>query len=157
MTGFLGEYEVAMDTKGRFLMPAGFRKQLPEEGELRFVVSRGLESFLTLYTMQDWEQFTAKLSKLNELNTKAARVKRLLMGGATIVELDSAGRMLLPKSLQEYAGMKRISYSRRRVTKLKFGIKILITITSSNIAKGSVTWQTRYSEEVLWTLFNNND
>ncbi len=99
MTGFLGEYEVAMDTKGRFLMPAGFRKQLPEEGELRFVVSRGLESFLTLYTMQDWEQFTAKLSKLNELNTKAARVN--------IVELDSAGRMLLPKSLQEYAGMKK--------------------------------------------------
>lgn len=107
MTGFLGEYEVAMDTKGRFLMPAGFRKQLPEAGDLRFVVSRGLESFLTLYTMQDWEQFTAKLSKLNELNTKAARVKRLLMGGATIVELDSAGRMLLPKSLQEYAGMKK--------------------------------------------------
>lgn len=107
MTGFLGEYEVAMDAKGRFLMPSGFRKQLPEEGELRFVVSRGLENFLTLYTMPDWEQFTAKLSKLNELNTKAARVKRLLMGGATIVELDSAGRMLLPKSLQEYAGMKK--------------------------------------------------
>jgi MraZ protein len=107
MTGFLGEYEVAMDAKGRFLMPSGFRKQLPETEEMRFVVSRGLENFLTLYTMQDWDLFTAKLSKLNELNTKAARVKRLLQGGATIVELDAAGRMLLPKSLQEYAGMKK--------------------------------------------------
>lgn len=107
MTGFLGEYEVAMDAKGRFLMPSGFRKQLPEGEEMRFVVSRGLENFLTLYTMQDWDAFTAKLSKLNELNTKAARVKRLLQGGATIVELDAAGRMLLPKSLQEYAGMKK--------------------------------------------------
>jgi MraZ protein len=107
MTSLLGEYEVAMDAKGRFLMPSGFRKQLPEGAEMRFVVNRGLETCLTLYTLEGWGVLNEKLSKLNDFNTKVQRLKRVLMNGATIIELDSAGRMLLPKTLQEFAGLKK--------------------------------------------------
>lgn len=107
MTSFLGEYEVAMDAKGRFLLPAGFRKQLPEGGGERFVVNRGFEHCLTMYTMDSWNALSEKINRLNDFNPKVREFKRLFLNGATIVEVDSAGRVLLPKPLQEYAGMKK--------------------------------------------------
>jgi MraZ protein len=107
MTSLLGEYEVSMDAKGRFLIPSGFRKQLPEGEDTRFIISRGLNNIVTLYPEKSWEQFAAKLAKLNEFNTQASTLKRVLLGGATQVELDSAGRLLIPKPLQEFAGLKK--------------------------------------------------
>ena len=55
MIGFLGEYEATIDPKGRFLLPAGFKKQLGEESGNPFVISRGFEKCLTLYPMKSWE------------------------------------------------------------------------------------------------------
>lgn len=107
MTGFLGEYEVSIDAKGRFLMPSGFRKQLPESAAGQFVVNRGFENCLTLYPMENWQALSEKINKLNDFNPKVREFKRLFLNGATIVELDSAGRMLLPKPLMEYAGIKK--------------------------------------------------
>jgi len=107
MAVFIGEYEVAMDSKGRFMMPSGFRKQLPENAELKFVLNRGLEKCVTLYIMDDWNVISGKLMKLNDFNVKVQKVKRLLLNGANIVELDNAGRVLIPKSLQEFAGLKK--------------------------------------------------
>lgn len=105
---FLGEYEITLDAKGRFLLPAAFRKQLPEGAEAEgFVVSRGMEGCISFYTRAAWEAFSNKLMKLNEFNPKALRVKRVLLSGATPLELDSAGRVLLPKALQEYAQMQK--------------------------------------------------
>ena len=46
MSSFLGEYEVALDAKGRFLLPSGFRKQMPKGSEEKFVVKRGFENCL---------------------------------------------------------------------------------------------------------------
>ena len=103
MTSFLGEYEVAIDAKGRFLVPSGFRKQLAEGEAERFVVNRGFESCLTLYPMKVWEALSEKINKLNDFNAKARDFKRLFLNGATIVEMDSAGRLLLPKHSQEFA------------------------------------------------------
>jgi len=54
MTGFLGEYEATLDAKGRFLLPAGFKKQLPENGIEVFVINRGFEKCLSLYTPESW-------------------------------------------------------------------------------------------------------
>lgn len=107
MVSFLGEYEVAIDAKGRFLVPSGFRKQLPEGEGDRFVVNRGFESCLTLYPMSVWNALAEKINKLNDFNPKARDFKRLFLNGASIVELDSAGRILLPKPLQEFAGIKK--------------------------------------------------
>jgi MraZ protein len=107
MHTFLGEYEVAIDAKGRFLLPAGLRKQLPEGAGERFVINRGFENCLVLYTMDVWKVLSDKMNKLNDFNQKERAFKRLFLNGASIVELDSAGRMLLPKNLMEYAALSK--------------------------------------------------
>ncbi len=107
MTNFLGEYEVAIDAKGRFLLPSGFRKQLPESNGGNFVVNRGFEKCLTLYTTEVWNPIANKINKMNDLVPSVREFKRLFMNGATPLELDSADRLLLPKSLLEYAGIKK--------------------------------------------------
>lgn len=107
MSSFLGEYEVAVDAKGRFLLPSGFRKQMPKGGDEKFVVKRGFENCLTLYPVATWNKLAEKIGKLNDFNPKVREFKRLFLNGANIVEVDSAGRLLLPKPLQEYAGISK--------------------------------------------------
>jgi MraZ protein len=107
MAGFLGEYEVSLDSKNRFLVPSGFRKQLAEGEDNAFVISRGMGKMLSLYTKAAWEKFDAKLSSLNDFNPNVANFVRVMRGGATEVQLDSAGRMLVPKPLQVHAGLDK--------------------------------------------------
>src|SRR5258708_2967884 len=107
MLGFLGEYEVTVDAKGRFLLPVGFKKQLPAEGASQFVVSRGIEKCLSLYPLQSWEPIFSDISKLNDFDPKVREFRRYFLNGATNVELDSAGRLLIPKNLIEYAGLEK--------------------------------------------------
>ncbi len=104
--GFLGEYEATVDSKNRFLLPGGLKKQFPE-GENKFVVSRGFEKCLVLNPMKTWEALVDKLAKLNDFDPKVRHFKLILLGGATEVEMDSAGRLLLPPSLKEYAGLNK--------------------------------------------------
>jgi MraZ protein len=106
MNGFHGEYEATVDAKGRFLLPGGLRKQLPE-GEGRFILSRGFEKCLTLYPLKSWELIIVKISQLNDFDPKVRQFRRQFLGGATEVELDSAGRLLLPASLKEFAGLQK--------------------------------------------------
>jgi MraZ protein len=107
MTGFLGEYEATLDLKGRFLLPAGFKKQLPEEGSTVFVINRGFEKCLTLYPLKTWEPIFARISKLNDFDPKVREFRRYFLNGATHLELDSAGRLLIPANLKEYAGLEK--------------------------------------------------
>lgn len=106
MSGFHGEYEATVDAKGRFLLPGGLRKQLPE-GESRFILSRGFEKCLTLYPLKSWELIIVKISQLNDFDPKVRQFRRQFLGGATEVELDSAGRLLLPSSLKEFASLQK--------------------------------------------------
>ncbi len=106
MNGFHGEYEATVDAKGRFLLPGGLKKQLPE-GETRFILSRGFEKCLTLYPLKSWELIIAKISQLNDFDPKVRQFRRQFLGGATEVELDSANRMLLPPTLREFAGLAK--------------------------------------------------
>lgn len=106
MVHFLGEYEVTLDAKGRFLLPAGFKKQIPEQS-LRFIVNRGFEKCLTLYPMQSWEPMFAKISTLNDFDPKVRAFRRQFLGGATEVEADTAGRLLLPSTLRDFAGLAK--------------------------------------------------
>jgi MraZ protein len=80
------------------------RKQLPEV-ENRFILSRGFEKCLTLYPLKSWELIIAKISLLNDFDPKVRQFRRQFLGGATEVELDTAGRLLLPASLKEFAGL----------------------------------------------------
>ncbi len=107
MTGFLGEFEATLDAKGRFLLPAGFKKQLPEEETSRFVINRGFEKCLALYPMKTWEPLFAKITGLNEFDPKQREFRRAFLNGATYVEPDSAGRVLLPPNLKVYAELQK--------------------------------------------------
>lgn len=107
MANFIGEYELTIDAKGRFLLPAGFRKQLPEGADVQFVVSRGFEQCLNLYPMDEWNILSEKINKLNDFNPKVRDFKRLFLNGANIVESDAAGRLLLTKTLLEHAGITK--------------------------------------------------
>jgi MraZ protein len=75
MNGFHGEYEATVDAKGRFLIPGGLKKQLPE-GEGRFILSRGFEKCLTLYPLASWEKIVAKISQLNDFDPKVRQFRR---------------------------------------------------------------------------------
>ncbi|MBK7375264.1 MAG: division/cell wall cluster transcriptional repressor MraZ [Ferruginibacter sp.] len=107
MIGFLGEYEATLDAKGRFLLPAGFKKQLPEEASSHFIINRGFEKCLTLYPQQSWEPIFSEISNLNDFDPKVREFRRYFLNGATQLELDSAGRLLLPKNLAEHAGLEK--------------------------------------------------
>src|SRR5882724_4261800 len=107
MIGFLGEYEATLDSKGRFLLPVGFKKQLPEEGNTQFVINRGFEKCLSLYPMNKWEPIFTRMSKLNDFDPKVREFRRYFLNGATMLELDSAGRLLVPPNLKEYAGLEK--------------------------------------------------
>ncbi len=107
MIGLLGEYESTIDSKGRFLLPGGLKKQLPSDAPLRFVINRGFEKCLTLYPVQSWEPIFATVSQLNDFDPKVRAFRRYFLNGATEVELDSAGRLLLPKNLQGHASLEK--------------------------------------------------
>ncbi len=107
MTGFLGEYEATLDAKGRFLLPAGFKKQLAAEAGGQFVINRGFEKCLSLYPMNEWQPIFERVSKLNDFDPKVREFRRYFLNGATILELDSAGRLLVPKNLLSYANMEK--------------------------------------------------
>jgi MraZ protein len=107
MIGFLGEYEVTLDAKGRFLLPANFKKQLPQEGANQFVISRGIEKCLTLYPIQNWEPIFSQISKLSDFDPKVRNFQRQFLNGAIQLELDSAGRLLIPKNLIEYGELEK--------------------------------------------------
>ena len=107
MRGFLGEYEATLDTKGRFLFPAGFKKQLPDAEGVSFVLNRGFEKCLSLYTVQSWEPIFSELSKLNDFDPKVREFKRYFLNGAVQIDPDSAGRILIPRNLMEYAGLEK--------------------------------------------------
>jgi MraZ protein len=107
MIRLLGEYDVTLDAKGRFLLPAGYKKQLAEVPHTQFVINRGFEKCLTLYPMHFWEPLHEKIAQLNDFDPKVREFRRFFLNGATIIELDSAGRLNLPNNLMEYAGLKK--------------------------------------------------
>ncbi len=107
MIGFLGEYEATLDAKGRFLLPAGLKKQMPDEDSNAFVINRGFEKCLTMYPLSSWEPIFANISKLNDFDPKVREFRRWFLNGAIQMDLDSAGRLLVPKNLQEHGRLDK--------------------------------------------------
>lgn len=107
MIVFLGEYEVTLDAKGRFLLPVGIKKQLPEGSGDQFVITRGFEKCLTLYPKKNWDPILAEMSKVSEYKAENREFLRYFTMGATLQELDSAGRLLVPPNLKSHAGLEK--------------------------------------------------
>lgn len=103
-----GEYECRMDDKGRIKLPAGLIRQLGGATLPAFVLNRGQERCLTLFTKTAWDHTTQHInSRLNIYDSKHRAVLRYFYRGATEVNADSADRILIPKSLIEYAQLDK--------------------------------------------------
>jgi MraZ protein len=105
MSNFLGEFDCKLDTKGRMMIPVGLKKQLPEADSEGLVINRGFEKHLVIYTRKEWNKIVEDLSKLNQYEKKTREFIRYFTRGASELSLDAAGRVLLPKTLLEYAGI----------------------------------------------------
>ncbi|HXH03171.1 MAG TPA: division/cell wall cluster transcriptional repressor MraZ [Candidatus Competibacteraceae bacterium] len=106
MLSLLGEFECKLDAKSRIVLPAALRKQLPAAEQERFVVNRGFEQHLVLYPASVWQRVAAEIEKLNLYVKKNRDFARYFFRGATPLELDGAGRLLLPRRLLDYAGIQ---------------------------------------------------
>ena len=107
---FRGINPLNLDAKGRMAMPMRYRDSLKATcgGQLVLTVDRS--RCLLVYPLPEWEEIERKLVKLPTLNAQSRRLQRLLIGHATEVELDSAGRILLPPPLREFAELdKRVT------------------------------------------------
>lgn len=100
---FMGEYSHTIDAKGRVIIPAKFREELGEE----FVVTKGLDGCLFIYPMEEWKTFEKKLEALPLTNKNARKFSRFFVAGAATCELDKQGRILVPATLREFAGLEK--------------------------------------------------
>lgn len=101
-----GEYACKMDGKGRIRIPSGLVDQL-KKASSEFTINRGYDKHLILYPRDVWESKSMEINQLNIHNTKHRMVIRYFYRGATKLSLDSAERILIPKSLMEYAGFSK--------------------------------------------------
>ena len=100
---FMGEYNHTIDAKGRLIIPSRFRELLGEE----FVLTKGLDGCLSIYPMDEWEAFEMKLRALPLTNKNARTFSRFFVAGAAMCELDKQGRILVPQTLREFAGLDK--------------------------------------------------
>lgn len=100
---FIGEFKHAIDEKGRVSLPSKFRAALASG----CVVTRGLDKCLWVYPMDEWEKLAEKISELPITQKNARSFSRLMLAGASDLELDRVGRVNLPIYLRDYAAIKK--------------------------------------------------
>jgi MraZ protein len=103
MTQLIGEFDCKLDAKGRLSVPSSLKKQLPDVEKDGLVISRGFEQNLIIYPKKVWEDIVADMMKLNMYVPENRDFVRKFQRGATELSLDAAGRVLLPKSLTDFA------------------------------------------------------
>ncbi|MCG2432030.1 division/cell wall cluster transcriptional repressor MraZ [Aequorivita xiaoshiensis] len=108
MLNIIGSYECKADAKGRVMVPAPLKKQLSSVVQEGFVIKRAVfQPCLELYPMKEWEEMMKKMGKLNRFTRKNNDFIRMFTAGVKVVELDAAGRLLIPKDLMSYAGIDK--------------------------------------------------
>ncbi|NPV44966.1 division/cell wall cluster transcriptional repressor MraZ [Koleobacter methoxysyntrophicus] len=100
---FMGEYNHTVDSKGRLIIPAKFRELLGE----KFVITKGLDHCLFVYPMDEWANLERKLKDLPFTQKDARAFVRFFFSGATEIELDKQGRVLIPPNLREFAKIEK--------------------------------------------------
>jgi MraZ protein len=100
---FIGEYQHAIDSKNRMIIPSKFREELGST----FVLTKGLDGCLYAYTMLEWKDIEEKLKKLPLTSKDARAFTRFFFSGANEIEIDKQGRALIPQNLLEYAGVEK--------------------------------------------------
>lgn len=104
---FRGPNKVTLDAKGRLSIPTRYRQRIAEICDNKLVATVDRDHCLLIYPLPTWEEIERRLVKLPTLNAKARRLQRLMVGHASEVELDGAGRILLPRELRAFAALDR--------------------------------------------------
>lgn len=99
----LGEYKHNLDSKGRVAVPAKFRANLNAGA----IITRGLDRSLFVFSLKEWETLAQKLIALPLAQANSRAFVRLMLAGASDVQIDGQGRILIPDYLREYAGLKK--------------------------------------------------
>ncbi|ABR49038.1 MraZ protein [Alkaliphilus metalliredigens QYMF] len=100
---FIGEYNHSIDSKGRLSVPSRFREELGD----RFILTKGLDNCLFVYSMDEWKVLEDKLKKLPLTNRDARAFVRFFFSGATECELDNQGRIRIPNNLRSHAYLEK--------------------------------------------------
>ncbi|WP_373057186.1 division/cell wall cluster transcriptional repressor MraZ [Zunongwangia sp. H14] len=108
MVNLIGTYECKVDAKGRLMVPSALKKQLAPMLQDGFVLKRAVfQPCLELYPMEQWNEMMQKINKLNRFKKKNNDFIRRFTAGVKTVEVDTNGRLLIPKDLVGFAGIEK--------------------------------------------------
>lgn len=107
MAFFTSEYECKLDAKGRLVLPAKIKTNLPEVSTNELVLRKGFEPNLILYPMLEYKKIHQKISALSEFNPEQRRLKRIFFRSIAQVELDSAGRINIPRLMLAHSKIEK--------------------------------------------------
>ena len=102
-TMLLGEYHHNIDDKNRLVIPTKYREELGDT----FVIARGIEKCLYVYSIKEWEKLVLKLNTLPFTKKDARTFTRSFFSGATVCEFDKSGRINITSPLVSYAGLEK--------------------------------------------------
>ena len=108
MTNFIGVYECKVDVKGRLMLPSGLKKQFLPMLNDGFILKRSVfHQCLELYPMAEWNNMIGEVNKLNRFVKEHMDFMRMFTTGLKPIQLDATGRLLIPKDLVDFAGIKK--------------------------------------------------
>ncbi len=108
MQHFIGTYECKADVKARIMLPAALKKQLSKSLNKGFVIKRAVfNKCLELYPLDQWGNLMEKINKLNRFKKKNNDFIRRFTAGVKLVEIDTTGRLLIPKDLTNHAKISK--------------------------------------------------
>ncbi|SDS58608.1 division/cell wall cluster transcriptional repressor MraZ [Gramella sp. MAR_2010_147] len=108
MINLIGTYECKVDAKGRLMVPSALKKQLAPMMQEGFVIKRAVfQNCLELYPMEEWNVLMKKMNGLNRFKKKNNDFIRRFTAGVKTVEVDTNGRLLIPKDLVGFAGIEK--------------------------------------------------
>ena len=100
---FIGEYSHTLDAKGRLIIPSKFREEL----HASFILTRGLDGCLTIYSLKQWEKIFEEINKLPDTKKNTRMYVRVLTSNATECSLDGQGRILIPDTLLKAVAIEK--------------------------------------------------
>lgn len=135
---FIGEFTHTLDDKKRLSLPSKFRKELGK----KLIVTHGLDNCLFMFTLSQWGKIAEQLGNMSFGNADSRGFNRIMLAGAVEIEVDTAGRVLIPDFLRQYAGVAS-GDDKKENTKLVFaGVHTRIEIWEEK------RWKT-YKEKIL--------
>ena len=107
MARFSSEYECKLDAKGRLVLPAKLKAAIPETDGNILMLMLGFEPCLVLYPMLEFNKTASKVAGLNEMKKEDRNIQRNFFRRSIEVELDNAGRFLIPKSMLQAVNIEK--------------------------------------------------